>query len=586
MVFTAAILAQCSKSCLYVNPARKILFFPHRQQLTSVRTYLNSLHLLGTLFGERSLRALDKLAQSGDYQPGACNSALPAGRLSAKCAGRVVRGVGTSGRGRPPEDDRLRSFFCCLVSIQAEGRMAKSAPQRVRSNQPELALADELARIARRAQTSTLAFGAAIALLEPGTADFFCRARSGSMAPPVGIRLQVERSFTGLCIQSGEVLHCEDSETDDRVDTAVIRALGVRSIIAAPIKDQGTVIGVFAVFSPIRGAFSEIHVSALKTMSDHVAELVRGEGIARKPPATQTALVKASTIETRLAVSPAVQLLRRSGLALVPRYSRPPVRTTNLHRKVRATTLILITAVAALVVVGARTFLRTSKQRSRADRHHAGAASTEPAAVSLQPAPVSIRPAASPPPASTQVISGRVAKPPILPSTSPEAPIRPSTLPRVRMVRGAEHAQVEPRPESGRESEGPTASRSATQPAVADAVPPPTLSSVSQAGSLSAVLVPAPSLPRQAREVEPPQLVHSVPVAYPEFARQRRIRSLVLVKARIGKDGTVAKAEFAGGLPIFQDSALAAVRRWRYKPAMRDGQPVEQQIEIRLDFHP
>ena len=118
--------------------------------------------------------------------------------------------------------------------------MAKSALQRVSTNKPQLALADELARIARRVQTSTLAFGAAIALLQPETGDFVCQARSGSMAPPLEMPLQKEGSFTGLCIQSGEALHCEDSETDDRVDTGVIRALGVRSIIAVPIKHQET----------------------------------------------------------------------------------------------------------------------------------------------------------------------------------------------------------------------------------------------------------------------------------------------------------------------------------------------------------
>src|SRR5919108_3638058 len=178
--------------------------------------------------------------------------------------------------------------------------MAKSAlKKRASSSKPQLTLADELARIAKRAQTSTLAFGSAIALLDPGTGDFFCSARSGAMAPPLGMRLQVEHSFTGLCIQSGEILHCKDSETDERVDTAVIRALGVRSIVAAPIKDQSAVIGVFAVFSPVCGAFSDIHVSALKTAADHVAALVQGDHNASVPE-TRTAIVEAATAETQL----------------------------------------------------------------------------------------------------------------------------------------------------------------------------------------------------------------------------------------------------------------------------------------------
>ena len=464
--------------------------------------------------------------------------------------------------------------------------MAKSALKRVSTSKPQLTLADELARIARRAQTSTLAFGAAIALLDPGTGDFFCSARSGGMAPPLGMRLQLEHSFTGLCIQSGELLHCKDSETDDRVDTAVIRALGVRSIIAAPIKDQGTVIGVFAVFSPVQGAFSDIQMSALRTAADHVAALVRGDRDASIAPTTRTPIVEAATVETRLALSPIAQMARRSGLALAPPYRRPPVRTTKLRKQVWARTLVMITAVAALLIVGARPFWKTSKLRPRPARHHARVAPTQPAAVSLPTAPAANRPAASSSPASTQVIAADLAQTPIPPSTSVKTLVQASAVPRIRVVRGATQIQAEPKPESPGETEAPPTMPSTARAAVVGALPPPSLASISPSSSLSEILEPAPSLPRQVHEVEPPQLVHSIPLVYPEFARQRRIRGLVLVKARIAKDGTVAKAEFAGGLPIFRDSALDAVRRWRYKPAMRDGQPVERQIEIQLDFHP
>jgi len=574
--------------------------------------------------------------------------------------------------------------------------MAKSALQRVSTNKPQLALADELARIARRVQTSTLAFGAAIALLQPETGDFVCQARSGSMAPPLEMPLQKEGSFTGLFIQSGEALHCEDSETDDRVDTGVIRALGVRSIIAVPIKHQETVIGVLATFSPVRGAFTDIEVSALKTAADHVAGLVQGDGFLSRPPIPQNTIVKPSTAETRLILSPTVQILRRTGLYLAPQAPKTTPKTTrvrpiSLYLGARAGTLFLIGSIAVLLTVGVTAYLRPGKLKWRAARHHARAASKQPAAVSLQRVPIQ---SAASPPTSDQVIEERLAKTPIPPATSLETPIRPSASPRIQIGQSAKHAETEPQVNSPQASEtsariqivqggqhakteaqvesprvseaspriqivqgakhakteaqvkspqaseaspriqivqgakhakteaqvkspqaseaspriqivqgakhakteaqveSPQASEalptiaSTGQPAVASTVPPPSLASISPKGGLSAIFGAAPDLPRQIHELQPPQLVRSVPAVYPEFARQRRIRSVVLVKATIAKDGTVAKAEFAGGLPIFRDSALDAVRHRRYKPAMLDGQPVEQQIAIQLDFHP
>ena len=95
-----------------------------------------------------------------------------------------------------------------------------SAKQRSRSSP-----GDELAVIAQRAQAFTNASGAAIALSEGIEDEIVCRARSGSSAPDIGASLRVEGSFTGLCIQTGKELRCDDAETDTRVDTAAIRAL-------------------------------------------------------------------------------------------------------------------------------------------------------------------------------------------------------------------------------------------------------------------------------------------------------------------------------------------------------------------------
>src|SRR2546423_7063176 len=152
-----------------------------------------------------------------------------------------------------------------------------SAKQRSR-----LSPSDELAVIAQRAQAFTNASGAAIALSESSDDEFVCRARSGSSAPDIGTSLRVEGSFTGLCIQSGKELRCDDAETDTRVDNTAIRALGIRSMVVTPIKEDARVIGVLAVFAPTPHAFTITHVAVLQTIADQIGALLQKERRARE----------------------------------------------------------------------------------------------------------------------------------------------------------------------------------------------------------------------------------------------------------------------------------------------------------------
>jgi len=126
--------------------------------------------------------------------------------------------------------------------------------------------------IARRAQAFTPSTAAAIGLTD-GT-DMICRATAGPNAPPVGVRLRVGSGFSGECVRSGILLRCDDSETDPRVDRESCRALGIRSMIAAPIRSQGTVVGLIEVFSPEAHIFQSDHELVLQRLTEVVAAAV------------------------------------------------------------------------------------------------------------------------------------------------------------------------------------------------------------------------------------------------------------------------------------------------------------------------
>jgi GAF domain/PilZ domain/Sel1 repeat len=124
--------------------------------------------------------------------------------------------------------------------------------------------------IAERALTLTRATGAAIALSEGNDSEMICRASAGSDAPPYGSRLQVGSGFSGECVRTGRSLRCDDSETDSRVDRIGCKALGIRSLVAVPIRQGNKVEGLLEVFSPQAYAFNADDIAALQQLTGSI----------------------------------------------------------------------------------------------------------------------------------------------------------------------------------------------------------------------------------------------------------------------------------------------------------------------------
>ena len=152
--------------------------------------------------------------------------------------------------------------------------------------------------IARRAQTFTRSTAAAIGLSE-GT-DMICRATAGLNTPGVGTRLRVGSGFSGECVRSGILLRCDDSETDPRVDRESCRALAIRSMIAAPIRSRGTVIGLIEVFSSHPAVFHSDHELALQHLTEVVSAAVNRAGVsgAASPSACAASVDDEFPVET------------------------------------------------------------------------------------------------------------------------------------------------------------------------------------------------------------------------------------------------------------------------------------------------
>jgi protein TonB len=79
-------------------------------------------------------------------------------------------------------------------------------------------------------------------------------------------------------------------------------------------------------------------------------------------------------------------------------------------------------------------------------------------------------------------------------------------------------------------------------------------------------------------------LVHRVQPEYPALARQARIQGVVVLRAMISRDGAIENLQVLSGNPLLTPSALNAVRQWRYRPYVLNGEPVEVETEVTVNF--
>jgi protein TonB len=469
----------------------------------------------------------------------------------------------------------------------------------------------ELTTSVDRAREICSASGAAIALVSDNPGDLLCCARSGNIAPELGITSLVEESLTGRCIRSGKQLRCDDAQGDPRVCSSAAADLKARSLVATPIQQGTTTIGVLAVFSNALGAFSPMHLTELRVIADKIARILENGYVpaATKSKPPQPVRLPYSSREARqqpptehrveLESPPPADPLPQIPIAAIDRF--PTLEAVASRKKEPALVNILSTVtVVLLVVTGSATWAylkRTAAPSVDFDTSHPPAqrAST----LSDKVPPKSYDPAAANTPAHDLV-------------TAQQRPIPAATanVPEAESSPGPEHmaqagkpvhgtlngsARIASNSEAARRR-GPLSLRSRKlsvlpSPGTASSVPEtpqltiaantdlPPIDSLSKAAASK----PAPTF---ASDMVPARLIHSVPPQYPKIAQDMRVSGTVIVQAKIQKDGTVADLESVSGPPLLRQAAVDAVMQWEYAPARLNGQVIEQVVQIKLMFHP
>lgn len=84
--------------------------------------------------------------------------------------------------------------------------------------------------------------------------------------------------------------------------------------------------------------------------------------------------------------------------------------------------------------------------------------------------------------------------------------------------------------------------------------------------------------------VQQAMLISQPRPAYPALAKQARISGTVRFTAVIGRDGAIANLTLVSGHPLLVQAAQDAVKQWRYRPTLLNGEPVEVLTQIDVNF--
>lgn len=265
--------------------------------------------------------------------------------------------------------------------------------------------------------------------------------------------------------------------------------------------------------------------------------------------------------------------------------------------------LVLFGAIAAGILVVAAAagtwYVRQGNAPAQATVAHTSAAPVAAPAVpanSLQPnvAAVSENPAANALGSPKAPVSVPVANP------QPAVPIRDtrdnSVSTSVSATRNAPPVEQPKKPSLGQvRLATPTVKHKAQEGAAGDAAPAMSVDNsqiAANSDALGAGLVAANSKQPEAPtaplavggDVRPAKMISSVPPTYPSLARNQHISGDVKIDALIDDNGRVTTMKVISGPTLLHQSAMDALRQWKYQPATLDGKPVPMHLTITIQF--
>jgi N-acetylmuramoyl-L-alanine amidase len=169
----------------------------------------------------------------------------------------------------------------------------EAVPEAELEEREQFTLDEVLQVVAVRAVAITGADGLAIALAENN--EIVLRAAAGTVRPDLGACIDRDSAFSGACFSTAQILSCDDTETDARVNLQACRRLGARSMVAVPLCGQSRGIGLLQAFSAQPFGFNDRDVRNLSLLAELVLGALTPEDEERF---TENAPVAATKVES------------------------------------------------------------------------------------------------------------------------------------------------------------------------------------------------------------------------------------------------------------------------------------------------
>jgi periplasmic protein TonB len=221
---------------------------------------------------------------------------------------------------------------------------------------------------------------------------------------------------------------------------------------------------------------------------------------------------------------------------------------------------------------------------------------------SALPSSASVSPSSGQADSSTEMAGGSASEAPAIPVTPAPKPSKPVAAKAAEATATDTTTDLEMPPAPLIVEGGKRHSNSSPQQSEAQLAPPSldAVASTAKPGlpgmvgsakvnvpKLAATPPPPPQIPQRiqvSQGVTQGLLVRQVKPQYPAMARESRVEGDVLLSAVIDKDGAVSDVRAISGPALLIPAALQAVRQWRYKPYLLNGQPVEVETQIKVQF--
>lgn len=440
---------------------------------------------------------------------------------------------------------------------------------------PDLALDLVLNEVVVRAVEATHAVAGALALMRDG--QMVCRAATGRLAPDLGIPLNARDGLSGACLETRQPQLSVDTEYDPRVDPAVSRRLGIRSILIVPVfegsEKNAQFAGVLEVFSLSPAAFKHNDQVLLEGFAAECARIRQAavELSKRKPAASAPhadLIAPDATFPMTVATSPPV--------AIRPRYE---VWTLVLGG------IAILTTIAVSFLIGTRIgWLRYPEPHTQVAPPTSGVTSESDATRNgdSSSGKVSFRKPSETP---HEKMRARTVK------EHSTGAVEPSSDELVVYEKGKVIFRMKPTRMKPTPSKADASSAKQSQTAPRTSAPAPVTSNSVQADSNAIVRASSTTkiASRASVWISPAQaeklLRSRTEPLYPAEALAAHRAGNVVLEVQVAEDGTVASVRTQSGDPILASAATEAVRNWRYQPYRRHDRPAPFQTDVTLTFN-